>query len=196
MNRAIEDSDFAKSALADIYERLAPAAIDVQVDGRLVRVERHQDEYWVLTIMLAGFKTQWSYCTVRSQQPPWKYGEGYFAEQLHQVLECLPVHLWKELRRKRSYVGQVLARAEADSNYKPARMLWMRTRNGHYLPNPAMLLRIGEGWRPVYEALSLDWVDSGTGTDEEYSTRPACVVGKLKNRQLDTGVDLVPAERD
>jgi AAA domain/UvrD-like helicase C-terminal domain/Ankyrin repeat len=192
VNRAIEDSDFAKSALADIYERLAPAAIDVQVDGRLVRVERHQGEYWVLTIMLAGFKTQWSYCAVRSQ-PPWKFGEGYFAEQLHQVLECLPVHLWKELRRKRSYVGQVLARAEADSNYKPARKLWMRTRNGHYLPNPAILLRIGEGWCPVYEALSLDWVDRGTGNDEEYSNRPASVVAALKNRQLATGVDQVPA---
>ena len=56
------------------------------------------------------------------------------------------LHLWNEKRRKRSYLNQVLARAEVDSAYKPARKLWGRTRNGHYLLNPAMLLRKGETW--------------------------------------------------
>ena len=181
VSRAIDDPDFAKVALAPLFERIAPAGIDVQVDGRLVRVEHHQGEYWVLTLMLAGFKTQWSHCTKRSH-PAWKYGQGYFAEQLHQVLEGLPVHLWKEIRRRRSYVNQVLARAEVDSGYRPARRLWARTRNGHYLPNPAMLLRKGEDWRPVYEAIKLDWIDQGTGTDRVYSTRPASVVTRLKDR--------------
>ena len=81
----------------------------MQTDGRLVRIERHQGEYWVLTLMLAGLKTQWSSCVLRSHEV-WKYGEGFFAEQLHQVLERLPPHLWSDKRRKRSYVNQVLAR--------------------------------------------------------------------------------------
>ena len=181
VNRAIDEPDFAKVALAPLFERIAPAGIDVQVDGRLVRVEHHQGEYWVLTLMLAGLKTQWSHCTKRSH-PTWKYGQGYFAEQLHQMLEGLPVHLWKEIRRKRSYVNQVLARAEVDSGYRPARRLWARTRNGHYLPNPAILLRRGEDWRPVYAAMKLDWVDQGTGTDSEYGIRPMSVVTRLKDR--------------
>ncbi|MBS0401965.1 MAG: hypothetical protein JSS18_05670 [Proteobacteria bacterium] len=46
-----------------------------------------------------------------------------------------------------------------------------------------MLLRKGDGWRPVYEALTLDWVDRGTGTEEAYSTRPEAVVAKLKMRR-------------
>jgi len=153
------------------------------VDGRLVRIERHQGEYWVLTLMLAGLKTQWSKCTVR-MQPNWKFGEGYFADQLHQVLEHLPAHLWNDKRRKRSYLNQVLARAEIDSNYRPARRLWARTRNGHYLPNPELLLRRGDAWRPVYEALSLDWVDRGTGSDEMFSMRPADVVARTRNRSI------------
>ena len=181
VNRAIEEPAFAKTSLAPIFDRLAPAVVDVQVDGRLVRIERHQGEYWVLTLMLAGFKTQWSYCTAR-KLPQWKFGEGYFADQLHQVLESLPVHLWQEKRRKRSYVNQVLARAEVGSAYKPARKLWARTRNGHYLPNPGMLLRKAEGWQPVYDALRLEWVDHGTGTDEQFHTRPASVVARLKAR--------------
>lgn len=181
INRAIDDPDFAKAALAPLFERIAPTGIDVQVDGRLVRVEHHQGEYWVLTLMLAGFKTQWSRCTNRSH-PAWKYGQGYFADQLHQVLESLPVHLWKELRRKRNYLNQVLARAEVDSGYRPARKLWARARNGYYLPNPAMLLRKGRDWHPVYEAIKLDWIDQGTGSDREYSTRPSSLVTRLKDR--------------
>jgi hypothetical protein len=139
VNRSIDEPAFAKAALALLFERIAPAGIDVQVEGRLVRVEHHQGEYWILTLMLAGLKTQWSHCAARPH-PAWKYGQGFFAEQLHQALEALPVHLWKDIRRQRSYVNHVLARADVDSSYKPARKLWMQ-RNGHYLPSPAMLLR-------------------------------------------------------
>ncbi|MBV9892493.1 MAG: hypothetical protein JO090_16635 [Rhizobacter sp.] len=178
VNRSIDEPAFAKAALASLFERIAPAGIDVQVDGRLVRVEHHQGEYWLLTLMLAGLKTQWSHCAVRTH-PAWKYEQGFFAEQLHQVQEALPAHLWKDLRRKRSYVNQVLARAEVDSSYKPARKLWARTRNGHYLPNPAMLLRLRDGWRPVYDALKLDWVDRGSGKDSTYRTGPAAAVARL-----------------
>ena len=181
VSRAMDEPVFAKNFLAEVFERLAPPAIDVQVDGRLIRIERQQGEYWVLTLMLAGLKTQWSCCSVRAY-PPWKYGDGYFAEQLQQVLDGLAPHLWQEKRRKRSYVNQVLARAELDSGYKPARKLWARTRNGHYLPNPGLLLRKGEGWAPVFEALRLDWIDRGTGTDKPYSTRPAAAVASLTAR--------------
>ncbi|VTU46219.1 hypothetical protein SRS16P2_00554 (plasmid) [Variovorax sp. SRS16] len=80
------------------------------------------------------------------------------------------------------YLNQVLARAEVDSGYKPARKLWARTRNGHYLPNPAMQLRRGDGWQPVYEALKLDWVDRGTGTDDTFRTRPALAVARASER--------------
>jgi hypothetical protein len=186
LNRAIEEPAFAKVHLAAVFDRLAPPAIDVQVDGRLVRIERHQGEYWVLTLMLAGLKTQWSTCTACSL-PLWEFAEGYFAEPLHQAPACLPAHLWKNRRRKGSYLNQVLARAEIDSSYKPARKLWGRTRNGHYLPNPDLQLRRDAGWQPVYGALKLDWVDRGTGTDEMFIVRPAAAVARVRERAADSG---------
>ena len=54
-----------------------------------------------------------------------------------------------------------------------------RTCNGHYLPNPALLLRKGDGWQPVYQALGLDWLDRGAGKDEMFSLRPGLVVDTL-----------------
>ena len=68
------------------------------------------------------------------------------------------------------------------SSFRPARRLWARTRNGHHLPNPAILLRKGEDWRPAYEVMKLDWIDQGTGTDSAYSTQAALVVTRLNDR--------------
>ncbi len=166
LNRAMEDAEFARRSVASLFERIGPAVLDVQTNGRLVRLQHQQGEYWVLSLMLAGFKTQNTRCVERSQRA-YKYRQGFFAEALYGTLGSLPEHLWQTTRRKRSYVNAVLARAEVHSPYEPARQLWVRTRNGHYLPNPLMQLRVhgdkdGPGWRPVFEVLNLPWVAAGT----------------------------------
>ena len=171
VGRAMQEAGFARTGLPAVFELLAPAALDVQTSGRLVRLERHQGEYWVLTLMLAGLKTQWSQCVTR-RLDLYKYPTGFFADQLNDVLSELPPWLWADKRRKRTYVNQVLARAEVHSAYQPARQLWVRTRNGHYFPNPQMQLRVGEGWQPVYELLALDWVDRGCGREIDHRPRP------------------------
>lgn len=169
---AMREAAFAGSGLPALFDLLAPPALDVQTQGRLVRLERHQGEYWLLTLMLAGLKTQWSQCVTRRLEP-YKYATGFFADQLHDVLQELPAWLWPEARRKRTYVNQVLARAEVHSGYQPARRLWVRTKNGYYFPNPQMSLRVGEGWQPVYERLALAWVDRGCGREISFWPRPA-----------------------
>jgi len=169
LNRAAEDPEFAAQAIAPLFDRIAPPMLDVQTDGRLVRLEHRQGEYWVLSLMLAGFKTQCTLCGVARPHPIHKYRRGFFADELNRMLVSLPEHLWKAQRRKRSYVNQVLARAEVHSAYQPARRLWARTMNGHYVPNPLLMLRANAGsahdgpaWRPVYDVLNLPWVDAGT----------------------------------
>jgi hypothetical protein len=167
LNRALEDTEFARQSIAALFERIAPPVLDVQTDGRLVRLEHHQGEYWVLSLMLAGLKTQRTKC-VQRPYALYRYDKGFFADALNETLTCLPEHLWKAKRHKRSYVNQVLARAEVQSAYLPARRLWVRTANGHYLPNPQLQLRTHassvdvQAWRAVYDVLSLAWVDAGT----------------------------------
>ncbi len=189
LSRALEDPEFAKVSIGPLFDLIAPASIDVQVDTRLIRLERHQGEYWVFSLMLAGLKTQWSRCCYR-QQPPWKFGQGFFADQLHQVLETLPVHLWKEIRRKRSYVNQVLARGEVDSSYKPARKLWRRAQNGHYFPNPDLLVRWGEDWLAVYECLNMPWIDLGTASLNDYGAKPMSTIANLQTGNASNATEL------
>jgi len=101
-----------------------------------------------------------------------RIGADGACDQLHDVLQELPAWLWPEQRRKRTYVNQVLARAEVHSSYQPARRLWVRTKNGHYFPNPQMQLRAGDDWQPVYERLALHWIDRGCGREIDHRPRP------------------------
>jgi len=73
----------------------------------------------------------------------------------------------------------VLARAEIESSYRPARKLWKRRTVGYYMPAPDMKLRRktadGEAWVPIAEALGLAAVsDGGEGRlFDVYSLPPA-----------------------
>ncbi len=164
LNRAIDDEAFARAHLAALFERLGPETLDVHTDGRLVRLERAQGEFWPLGLMLAGLKTHCGGLTVRPLGP-YRYTRGFFADGLMQTLDRLPEHLWPNARRRKEYLNAVLARAEVDSGYRPARKLWKRSSVGYYMPAPDMRLRRrtadGEAWVPIDEALALAAVDVG-----------------------------------
>ena len=74
----------------------------------------------------------------------------------------------REERRKRSWFNAVLARAEMESSYQPARRLWMRWRTGYYLPNPTLRLRTSGAdgqseWKPIHEVMNLRLILAGNG---------------------------------
>ena len=167
LNRAIDDPAFARDHIATLFESLGPQTLDVHADGRLVRLERAQGEFWPLGLMLAGLKTHCGGLTARPLGPD-RYTRGFFADGLRETLECLPEHLWPKARRKKDYLNGVLARAEIGSGYRPARKLWKRRELGYYVPAPDMKLRRktaeGEAWIAVVDALELAIVrDAGEG---------------------------------
>lgn len=174
--RAARDPAYARGAFGAIWECVAAPFIDVQVDGRLVRLHQHQGEYLPLQLMMAGLKTLASelYHHFHDEsETPRKAGgitrlTGFDAAYLMRNLDAFPTTVWREDRRKRTYFNAVLARAELDSDYRPARRLWQRLMNGHYLPNPALRLRVlgddgEEQWRPIYEVLALPAIERGNG---------------------------------
>jgi len=71
-----------------------------------------------------------------------KRQNGFFADILQHNLDAMPESVLKEARRKRSYVNHVLARAEVESNYLPARRLWQRRSKGFYQLNPEMQINL------------------------------------------------------
>lgn len=171
--RAARDADYARGPFAAVWERVAAPFIDVQVDDRLVRLHQYQGEYLLLQLMLAGLKTLAStlhtpYLPDDPAQPIVARLSGFDAHYLMRNIDAFPHAVWREERRKRSYFNAVLARAEVGSDYQPARRLWLRMKNGQYLPNPRLRLRVPgadgqEQWRPIYEVLVLPAIERGNG---------------------------------
>jgi len=188
--RAQQDGGYAQGEFAAIFDLVAPEVVDVEADGRLVRLYRGQGEYLLLQLMLAVLKQKNSAICHDPEHLPWQAG-GFTANDLMRNIEHFPANVLTPERRKRSWFNSVLARAEVSSSYRPARKLWRRIpRNGHYMLSPQLRLRVTgadgqEAWQPIYDTLRLDLISAGNGE----ATAP---MRGLYQRLLDiarTGID-------
>ena len=134
LRRAYEDEAFARGAFGTVYDVLAPPSFDAQIDGRLVQIGREQGEYFVFQVLM----TQWC-----QQYSPRGRRAGLTAlDIIRPPFHAFPDVVVRESRRQRTYVNSVLARSEVNSRYATSRQLWQRERQGHYMPNPKVLLRV------------------------------------------------------
>ena len=118
LNRAIDDHAFGRAHLGALFERLGPDTLDVHADGRLVRLERGQGEFWLLGLMLAGLKTHAGGLFARPLGPQ-RHMRGFFADSLLRTLELLPEHLWPKVAPQTGLCQQ-RARAGGDRIGLPA----------------------------------------------------------------------------
>ncbi|GBU08932.1 hypothetical protein AwWohl_00700 [Gammaproteobacteria bacterium] len=123
-----------------LYQLLSPPFIDLQVNGRLVRLERHQGEYSYFNLMLIQSKRRFSFLLNNPDNLKLLL-KGYSAGYLEDFISLLPDDVVAFNRRKRSYINHILARAEKSSNYSPSRQLWVRVKTGYYILNKDILLR-------------------------------------------------------
>ena len=157
LRSAFREEGFASAKLGPLYELLCPTGIDLQVEGRLVRLSRNQGEFFVLTAMLASFHDLYDNFGARDV--------GFQASELGARLEQFPRTVVADERRRRAYWNGVLARGETTSTYRPARRLWRRERQGHYVPAATASLRVvdergEERFRPLSELLKIEWLDA------------------------------------
>jgi len=165
LERFLDDPAHTQHHLEALYPLLSPPVRDVQTAGRLVRLERHQGEYWLLGVMLASYKKLYSQI-VRDAQVH-RNLKGFCADHLMRQVERVPDSVLRPERRRRTYFNGVLSRAEVHSTYQPSRQLWLRTQNGYYIFNPELQLRAhgGAAWVPWKEWLNQPLVQAGCGIE-------------------------------
>lgn len=127
----------------DAFHAVALEAIDLRVDGRLMRLYPHQAEYMHLAILTTVYPSMYG-----------RFGMTRGFSRAHLVggddrekgyLEILPESLVPSFRRVSTYVNGVLARNERDATSSPNRKLWRRVRRGEYVPNPLLAVRYSSG---------------------------------------------------
>lgn len=150
--RACTDKQYRQGRLAAIYTLLRPAAIDIQVEGRMIRIDNHLMEFFLLNLMPVMFYTHYARKIAYSQFNAAAFESG----DLVALLEQFPNAVLPERRKKRAYISGILARNEVGRDDRYNRRIFKRTLRGHYALNPGMAVRVAGQWTNVYRL-----IDSG-----------------------------------
>lgn len=142
LRRAFKDPEYARDALGPLFALLCPASIDLEVDDKRLRLTRAQGEFMLLLLLVARFHDLHA-----GMQRYRGFQTAHIDERL---LATFPRSVISEERRRRVYWNGVLARAEVGSSYEPARKLWRRERQGHYMPSTVGVRVAGEAGQPDY----------------------------------------------
>lgn len=149
LERACADERFARVRLPAVFDRLAPASLDVQIEGRLVKLDRRLMEYLMLCIGMVLFYQRLGENWVRR-------GQLLSAVDFADVLGHFPESVVPARRKKRAYVSSILSKNEVSRVGPYNRKLFLRVRRGQYLINPQLALRVEGDWRRIYDLLLPD----------------------------------------
>lgn len=149
---ACRDGKYATGPFATLYELIAPSSIDLMVGERLVRIDRHLSEYFLVQTMWALFKSLFNGFS-------WSDSSCFRTETILNAWAHLPAHIVRPERNKRPHISSVLSRNEVDRDYAYNRLLFKRHSQGMYHFNPKIAVRrktaAGEDWLPIFAALNL-----------------------------------------
>ena len=144
------------TVVGTLYDLVAPAAFDVQNDGRVYQIGKEMGEYFPFQFMVAFYHE-----LMVSRATAYDACRADLIESAE--MQALPPIVVRDARKKRAYLSGVLARAEVNATYRPARKLWYRENMGDYLPNLALQVRVTqEGgqseWKTLRDVLNVAWM--------------------------------------
>ena len=139
---------YAKQNLARVYPLLKTGSIKVKVFDRLVKVDEHLMEYFMLNYMLALLSEIISYKAL-SDFP------GFETADFLQAVAHYPDAVLPQYRKQRPYLSSILSKNEIERDDRYNKHLFIRVRHGYYLPNPRMEIQVGSAWVNVYEAAGI-----------------------------------------
>lgn len=137
---------YAERSAPALFRRLSPGSVSLTVDDRLVKLHEHQAEFLFYNLFVALFQTRTT-DNVRS------FRLGLRAADVEEALGQLPPAHVPPYRTRRAYISGILAKNEKDRDQPYNRRLFKRTQRGFYILNPALKVRLGADWVPIYELL-------------------------------------------
>ena len=146
LGETFDSTRYAERSAPALFRRLTPGSVSLTVDDRLVKLHDHQAEFLFYNLFVALFRT-------RTADNVSGFKLGLRAADLEEALGRLPPALVPPYRTRRAYISGVLAKNEKDRDQPYNRRLFKRTQRGFYILNPALKVRLGADWVPIYELL-------------------------------------------
>ena len=152
LRRAYQDPVYASERIGTLYEMLAPSCLKVKVEGRLIKLDRHMMEFFLLNSMLAVFQH------ILRHKIDWQL-PAFETADFTAALRHFPEPVIPERRRTREYISSVFARSEVFRPEPGARRIFLRVHRGLYIPNPAMDVEVEGIWTNFYDIIYLDTLE-------------------------------------
>jgi hypothetical protein len=148
LQQASKDDKYAKQHLGSIYQQLAPDSLSIQVDGRLVKIDKSSMEFFLLNLLIALFYRV---------MPAKLIKRGAFSTQdILDAIEHFPSSVLAPHRKQRAYLSGIFSKNEMYRADKQNRKLFYRLRQGHYVFNPSLMILVENQWLNIYDLLKLD----------------------------------------
>jgi hypothetical protein len=126
---------YAKKKLADIYEQLEPTSMSIQVDGRLIKLDKNSMEFFMLNLMIALFYR------VMPKKMTYRL-EGFSTQDFIDAVKHIPANVLPERRKQRAYLSSILSKNEISKDDKHNRKLFYRVVRGAYIFNPTLAIKV------------------------------------------------------
>jgi hypothetical protein len=149
LQQASKDEKYARQHLGSIYGQLEPDSISIQIDGRLVKLDQHSMEFFLLNLMIALF-----YRVIPSRLV--KANGAFSTQDIMDAVAHFPDSILPAYRKQRAYISGILSKNEMYRQDRYNRKLFYRMRQGQYVFNPTLMLRLEGEWVNIYDILRLD----------------------------------------
>jgi hypothetical protein len=155
--RAFLDGKQKSKIVNRFYPMLKSEPLRLQINHRLVKIDAHQAEYFMLQFMLAVWRNKLEIST--SPQMRYRMEIHLLTFQTADFIdffEGFTETVIADYRRKRSYISSILSKNEVERDDKYNKKLFLRLQQGHYVPNPAMEVLVADQWVNICDLAELD----------------------------------------
>ena len=145
--QAFINRDYAKNQLGKIYPLLLSDSLNLQIGGRLIKIDPHKVEFMALHLFLAVQSA------IQQSKNHWQ-AIGVQVNDFIDKLQDFPVIVVPLHRKKREYWLAILSKHEAEGNNPYNKKIFKRVERGVYILNPALQIRYLDSWVPVDEIIN------------------------------------------
>ncbi len=157
LSKAFYSQDYAEGFLAKIYPLLQSEALKIKVDNKLLKIDSHKIEFFIINLITAIQSTI-------IQKKGLQWDKGIVMNDLLKNLSYFPENVLPEYRKKRTYLNAIFAKHEINSNNPYNKKLFVRIERGLYKLNDDMFILKGDDWLSVNEISEIQNIHTNEAT--------------------------------
>jgi len=157
LQKALTDKKYSQQKLNALYPLLSPQSLSLQIEGRLIKLDPKQMEFFLVNAMIA---------MVHQQEAKGRFLWSFVTQDFLEPLSYFPERVMPERRKRRSYLSSILAKNEMHRNDPYNRQLFLRVKLGHYILNPLIKIKVNDEWVSLIQVLNLTFIQERCNSEE------------------------------